>query len=85
MLCNELFEHHYDLPAPLGAIARILCPGGYLPSPFPFAYNRIDTIVKARLPPGATPGVAAEAELLMESEFHGDPVHPEEGSLAYQI
>ena len=85
VLCNELFEHLYDLPAALGEIARILRPGGYLLSTFPFAYNRIDTIVKARHRPGATPGVAAEAELLMEPEFHGDPVHPEQGSLVYQI
>jgi len=85
VLCNELFEHLYDLPAALGEIARILRPGGWLVSTCPFAYNRVDTIVKTRHRPGATPGVAAEAELLMEPEFHGDPVHPEQGSLVYQI
>jgi SAM-dependent methyltransferase len=85
VVCNELFEHLYDLPAALGEIARILRPGGFLLATFPFAYNRFDTIVKARHRPGATPGVAAQAELLMEGEFHGDPVHPERGSLVYQI
>ena len=85
VLCNELFEHLYDLPAALAEIARILRPGGLLLSTFPFAYNRVDTIVKARHRAGATPGVAAEAELLMEPEFHGNPVHPEQGSLVYQI
>ncbi len=85
VLCNELFEHLYNLPAALAEIARVLRPGGYLVSTCPFAYNRADTIVKARHRPGATPGVAAEAELLMEPEFHGDPVHPEQGSLVYQI
>lgn len=85
VLCNELFEHLYNLPAALSEIGRILRPGGWLVSTFPFAYNRADTIVKARHRPGATPGVAAEAELLMEPEFHGDPVRPEQGSLVYQI
>lgn len=85
VLCNELFEHLYDLPAALGEIARILRPGGWLVSTFPFAYNRADTIVKTRHRPGATPGVAAEAELLIDPEFHGNPVHPEQGSLVYQI
>jgi SAM-dependent methyltransferase len=85
VLCNELFEHLYNLPAALAEIARVLRPGGFLVSTCPFAYNRSDTIVKARHRPGASPGVAAEAELLMEPEFHGDPVHPEQGSLVYQI
>jgi SAM-dependent methyltransferase len=85
VLSNELFEHLYNLPAALAEIARILRPGGFLVSTCPFAYNRPDTIVKARHRPGANPGVAAEAELLMEAEFHGDPVHPEQGSLVYQI
>ena len=85
VLCNELFEHLYNLPAALAEIARVLRPGGYLVSTCPFAYNRADTIEKARHRPGATPGVAAEAELLMEPEFHDDPVHPEQGSLVYQI
>jgi SAM-dependent methyltransferase len=85
VLCNELFEHLYNLPAALAEIARVLRPGGFLVSTCPFAYNRTDTIVKARHRPGASPGVAAEAELLMEPEFHGDPVHPERGSLVYQI
>ncbi len=85
VLCNELFEHLYDLPAALAEIARILRPGGLLLSTFPFAYNRVDTIVKARHRAGATPGLAAEAELLMEPEFHGNPVNPEQGSLVYQI
>lgn len=85
VIANELFEHLYNLPAALSEIARILRPGGYLVGTFPFAYNRYDTIIKARHRDGATPGVASEAELLMEPEFHGNPVDPEQGSLVYQI
>jgi len=85
VMCNELFEHLYDLPAALAEIARILRPDGYLIATFPFAYNQLDTIVKARHRPGSRPGLASEAELLTDVEYHGDPVHPEQGSLVYQI
>lgn len=53
-------------------------------STFPFLYNSATTAVKARHRPDATPGVAAEADLLTEPEFHGNPVDPEQGSLVYQ-
>lgn len=85
VLCNELFEHLYDLPSALIEIHRILRPGGWLISTCPLAYDRYESIIKARHRDGATPGVAAEAELLTEPEFHGDPVAPEQGSLVYQI
>ena len=85
VIANEIFEHVYDLGAALREIARILKPGGYLLGTFPFAYGRYTTIVKVRHRPEARPGVAAEEELLMEPEFHGNPVDPEQGSLVYQI
>jgi len=84
VVCNDLFEHLYDLPAALAQIARVLKPGGYLVSTFPFVYSGMNTIVKARHRPGATPGLAAEAELLTEPEFHCNPVDPEQSSLVYQ-
>jgi SAM-dependent methyltransferase len=72
-------------PAALAEIARILRPDGYLISTFPFAYNSRHAIVKARHRPGSQPGRASETDLLTEAEYHGDPVHPERGSLVYQI
>lgn len=85
VICIELIEHLYDLPSALSEIARILKPDGYLIATFPFAYNQYNTIIKVRHRPGSTPCVAEEEELLMEPEYHGDPAHPNQGSLVYQI
>ncbi|MDM7937761.1 MAG: class I SAM-dependent methyltransferase [Cyanobium sp. CZS 48M] len=85
VVCNDVFKHLYDLPAALSEIVRILRPGGQLVTTFHFAYNRINTIVKAHHYPGANPGVAGEAALISDPEFHGNPVDPHQGSLVYQI
>ena len=79
VICNELFEHVYDLPAALGQVARVLVGGGKLVGTFPFALNQETTITKAVHRPDGEP------ELLTEIELHGDPVNPEGGSLVFQI
>lgn len=79
VICNELFEHLYDLPAALAHLARVLVPGGKLIGTFPFALNDQTTITKARHRAGGDP------ELLAEVELHGNPVDSQGGSLVYQI
>ena len=46
----------------------------------PFAYGRYEHVIQARWR-----GEGEEPELLSEPKWHGDPVHAEQGSLAYQI
>lgn len=76
--CNDLFEHLPDLPRALSELARALKPGGLLLSTFPFAYNQVETIVKAIREGDAV-------RILGEPEYHANPVDPEGGSLVFQI
>ncbi len=80
VLCNELFEHVQDLELAFREIARVLRPGGRLVATCPLAFGQLEGIVKAR-----HNAATGEAELLMEPEFHGDPVRPEQGALVYRI
>ena len=80
VLCNELFEHVYDLPRALGEIARVLRPGGRLVATFPLAFGQLATIQKARWD-----SVRSELHLETEPDYHGDPIRPHEGSLVYCI
>ena len=80
VICNEILEHVYDLPAALRSMRRVLVPGGSLFGTVPFAYGQADSTVKAlHLGENQLP------ELLVEAEYHGDPVQPKQGSLVYRI
>jgi hypothetical protein len=80
VICNEILEHVYDLPAALRSICRVLVPGGILLGTVPFAYGQKESTVKAlHHGHGQTP------ELLDDPEYHGDPVQPKQGSLVYRI
>jgi SAM-dependent methyltransferase len=80
VICNEILEHVYDLPAALCSMLRVLVPGGALIGTVPFAYGQSASTVKAlHLGPELDP------ELLVEAEYHGDPEQPKRGSLVYRI
>lgn len=80
VICNELFEHVYDLKRALKEIARVLNPQGRLVATFPMAFGQFATIQKARWD-------FVRDELVLEDkpDYHGDPIRPDEGSLVYCI
>jgi hypothetical protein len=80
VVCNEILEHVYDLPAALQSMRRVLVPGGMVLGTVPFAYGQAESTVKV-----VHRGPEQEPELLTVPEFHGDPVQPGQGSLVYRI
>ena len=80
LICNEVLEHVEELTPALESMASVLTLGGYLLATVPLAYGQQDSIVKA-----IWRGEGQEPELLMEPEWHSDPVAPERGSLVYRI
>jgi hypothetical protein len=80
VLCNELFEHLYDLEAAFGEMARVLRPSGRLVATFPMAFGQQESIIKA-----TRHRETGEVTFLGEVELHGDPLRPETGSPVFQI
>lgn len=80
VICNELFEHVYDLPQAMREILRVLRPGGRLLATFPMAFGQQESVIKARWNPAT-----GTTECVGEPDFHGDPIRPDQGSLVYQI
>lgn len=80
VICNEVLEHVYDLPAALGSMFRVLVPGGAIIGTVPFAYGQSATTVKA-----LHLGHELDPKLLVEPEYHGDPLQPKRGALVYRI
>jgi SAM-dependent methyltransferase len=80
LICNEVLEHVEELPPALESMAAVLTLGGYLLATVPLAYGQQASVEKA-----VWRGDGQEPELLMEPEWHGDPVHAERGSLVYRI
>jgi len=83
VLSFDVLEH---VPDPFQAFVechRILRPGGAMLWAAPFAFDehgrmREHNVVRARL------GADGEIEHLMEPEYHGNPVDPENGALCFQ-
>jgi hypothetical protein len=80
LICNEVLEHVEELEPTLQSLASCLTLGGYLLATVPLAYGQQETIVKA-----IWRGEGKLPELLMEPEWHGDPVYTDRGSLVYRI
>jgi hypothetical protein len=80
VICNDVFEHVYDLPKALAEVFRVLVVGGRLLATFPMAFAQRQNIIKAEYQ-----GPQLPALFRAEPEYHGDPIRPTRGSLVYQI
>jgi SAM-dependent methyltransferase len=80
VICNEVFEHVYNLPKALEEIHRVLKPDGRLLATFPMAFGQQESLIKAEYVSHLEPVLFRG-----EPEYHGDPIRPTRGSLVYQI
>ncbi len=76
---GDVFEHVPDLTRVLSELLRVLRPGGMVVSTFPFDPRRETTLTKAKILANG------EIEHLVQPEYHGNPVRPEEGSLVFSL
>ena len=77
VMTSDVLEHVPDYRAALAEFARILKPGGHLVLTVPFLNSDQRSIKRAELRRDGS------IEHLVEPEYHGDPVSPEGGVLAF--
>jgi hypothetical protein len=75
----DVLEHVPDHRRSLAEAHRILAPGGSFLFTAPFRAERAETLVRARRREDGT------IVHLLEPEYHGNPVDPEGGALAYRL
>jgi len=80
VICNDVFEHVYDLSQALDEVRRVLRPDGRLLATFPMAFGQQESVIKAEFQ-----GADQPALFRGEPEYHGDPIRPTRGSLVYRI
>jgi SAM-dependent methyltransferase len=73
---SDVLEHVPDHRRALREFCRVLRPGGHLVLTVPFAWDRSESLRRARLT------AKGDVEHLMEPEYHGDPMN-DEGVLAF--
>jgi len=79
VLSFDVLEHVPDHRRSLAEAHRVLTPGGTFLFTAPFRAERPETLVRARHREDGT------LEHLLEPEYHGNPVDPDGGALAYRL
>lgn len=78
ILSFDVLEHVSDDLSALAEVYRCLKPGGIFLFTAPFAKEKTEKLVRARMLPDGS------IDYIMPPEYHGNPVDPENGSLCFR-
>lgn len=76
LVSQDVFEHVPEIAPTFDEAARVLRRDGWLYFSIPFWADRDETVRRARLEDG-------EVVALLPAQYHGNPIHPEGGSLVF--